>query len=99
MMHVSITYRRHGTVQAPKHEKRYYSLMDELSEGQIVELKSGGPKMTVKSVDGPTAVCMWFSGEKLSENSFPSTTLIPTRIESLSDKQLEDILRKSEKRD
>jgi hypothetical protein len=31
--------------QAAGHEERYHSLMDELSEGQIVELKSGGPKM------------------------------------------------------
>jgi uncharacterized protein YodC (DUF2158 family) len=73
--------------------------MDELSEGQIVELKSGGPKMTVKSIDGPNAVCMWFSGEKLNEMSFPSTSLTLAQIESLSDKQLEDILRNSEKRD
>jgi uncharacterized protein YodC (DUF2158 family) len=73
--------------------------MDELSEGQIVELKSGGPKMTVKSIEGPNAVCMWFSSEKLNERSFPSTSLIPAQIESLSDKQLEDIVRKSKKRD
>jgi len=73
----------------------------ELSEGQIVELKSGGPKMTVKSIDGPNAVCMWFSGEKLNEKSFPSTSLsfISAQVESLSDEQLEDILRKSEKKD
>jgi uncharacterized protein YodC (DUF2158 family) len=73
------------------------TLMDKLSEGQIVELKSGGPKMTVKSIDGPDAVCIWFSGEKCSEKSFPSTSLIPTQIESLSEKQLEDIVRNSEK--
>ena len=72
---------------------RYYSHMDELSEGQIVELKSGYPKMTVKSIDGPNVVCICFSGEKLSEKPFPSTSLIPAQIESLSDKQLEDILR------
>jgi len=50
--------------------------MDELSEGQTVELKSGGPKMTVKSVDGPNVVCLWFSsGDKLNEKPFPSTCL------------------------
>jgi hypothetical protein len=56
--------------------------------------------MTVKSIDGPNAVCIWFSGEKLSEKPFPCTSLslIPAQIESLSDKQLEDILRKSDKR-
>ena len=73
--------------------------MDELSEGQIVELKPGGPKMTVKSIDGPNAVCMWFSDEKLSEKSFPSICLIPAQIKSLLDKQLEDIIRKSKKQD
>jgi len=55
--------------------------------------------MTVKSIDGPNAVCMWFSDEKLSEKSFPSICLIPAQIKSLLDKQLEDIIRKSEKQD
>jgi len=72
--------------------------MNELSEGQIVQLKSGGPNMTIKSMDGPNAVCMWFSGEKFNERSFPSTSLIPVQVESLSDKQLEDIIRKSERK-
>jgi uncharacterized protein YodC (DUF2158 family) len=69
--------------------------MSDLSQGQIVELKSGGPKMAVKSIDGADAVCMWFSGDKLSEIRFPLVCLIPTAadIESLTDKQLEDVIR------
>ena len=54
--------------------------------------------MTVKSIDGPNVVCIWFSGEKLSEKPFAATSLIPVQIESLSDKQLEDMISKSDKR-
>jgi uncharacterized protein YodC (DUF2158 family) len=33
--------------------------MSTFSEGQIVELKSGGPQMTIQSIDGSDAVCIW----------------------------------------
>jgi len=42
--------------------------------GDVVRLKSGGPKMTVEEVDdsADTVHCKWFvGGEKLKYGSFP----------------------------
>jgi len=45
--------------------------------GQIVRLKSGGPKMTVKSADGKaTWACQWFDRNgKLHNDSFQEDML------------------------
>lgn len=46
--------------------------------GDIVQLKSGGPKMTVQGYEGIHAryvECQWFAGSKLSEGSFEEDTL------------------------
>ncbi|RKQ69582.1 uncharacterized protein YodC (DUF2158 family) [Litorimonas taeanensis] len=49
--------------------------------GQIVRLKSGGPKMTVKKADGqdgetPIWACQWFDRNgKLHADSFPEDML------------------------
>ncbi len=47
--------------------------------GDIVQLKSGGPEMTVKSLpstsNGTQYVCQWFAGKKLEQGSFPSDSL------------------------
>ena len=46
--------------------------------GDIVQLKSGGPKMTISS--GPDDHlyyhCQWFSGTKLSFGRFPLSSLV-----------------------
>lgn len=48
--------------------------------GEIVQLKSGGPKMTVKTIsdssDNDTIYCHWFAGSKLSFGRFAPETLI-----------------------
>lgn len=47
--------------------------------GQLVELKSGGPVMTVsepKTYDYQVA-CQWFSGRKLESGQFPPESLKP----------------------
>lgn len=46
--------------------------------GQIVQLKSGGPEMTVKRVPGTGSVytCQWFAGKKLEEGVFPPDSLL-----------------------
>lgn len=51
--------------------------------GDIVQLKSGGPKMTVEEedgfhqmIDGPkTYFCTWFAGAKHNKERFPEMTL------------------------
>jgi len=43
-----------------------------IEKGDVVELKSGGPEMTVtmKAIGGDW-VCQWFEGQKLVVASFP----------------------------
>jgi len=45
--------------------------------GQIVRLKSGGPKMTIKATDGKDIwACQWFDRNgKLHSDSFPEDML------------------------
>jgi uncharacterized protein YodC (DUF2158 family) len=54
--------------------------MNEFKPGDVVVLKSGGPKMTVEQVgnDGlqrPTVWCDWFEGNKKYSDTFPPTSL------------------------
>jgi len=53
--------------------------MAELKEGDVVELKSGGPKMTVKSpkagMSGNEVICQWFDGKELKNGSFRADSL------------------------
>ena len=44
--------------------------------GDIVQLKSGGPKMTVEEELGSGDIrCQWFAGSKLSWGDFPAHSL------------------------
>lgn len=44
--------------------------------GDIVRLKSGGPRMTVEDTGMVnTVVCVWFVGTKVERNSFPVSAL------------------------
>lgn len=47
--------------------------------GDIVQLKSGGPDMTVVfvSTDGSTLRTSWFSGKKNESGQFPDDALVP----------------------
>ncbi|WP_409433176.1 YodC family protein [Litorimonas sp. RW-G-Af-16] len=55
--------------------------MSEFKNGQIVRLKSGGPKMTIKGADDgdfdtPVWACQWFDRNgKLHHDSFPEDML------------------------
>ncbi len=53
--------------------------MAEIKEGNVVQLKSGGPEMVVNFVemDGNTQVagCSWFVKEKKMSGRFPTITL------------------------
>jgi len=46
-------------------------MKDELSIGDIVELKSGGPPMTVREIESDTVTCIWFDDRhQLQESAF-----------------------------
>lgn len=51
--------------------------------GDVVQLKSGGPPMTVTMVVGPDTYCTWFSLaaiiQQLSSFSSPTTATFPWR--------------------
>lgn len=48
-----------------------------MEEGDLVQLKSGGPEMSlVELLADDQAICMWFDSKgKLQERSFPLTVL------------------------
>ena len=56
-------------------------MANEFKPGDIVQLKSGGPKMTVKwagqgaLTKEDTVACMWFVGSKQEEGAFPPEAL------------------------
>lgn len=43
--------------------------------GDVVQLKSGGPLMTVFEIDGSSVHCRWFDGHDEKASSFPSEML------------------------
>ena len=49
-------------------------MADELKTGDVVVLKSGGPRMTVQTVDQylgePSVICMWFDKTKRMTERF-----------------------------
>lgn len=55
--------------------------MDQIKAGDVVVLKSGGPKMTVSKIgiaggsDTTSAWCDWFEGTKPQKGVFPLTSL------------------------
>lgn len=53
-------------------------MTEQMPPGSIVRLKSGGPSMTVESIDANGAVhCVWFKNPKgqLSSRAFVATAL------------------------
>jgi uncharacterized protein YodC (DUF2158 family) len=59
--------------------------MVEFKEGDVVQLKSGGPKMTIKDIGDYSmgtgilsAKCVWFDGKKQCTSVFPLHTLEKT---------------------
>jgi uncharacterized protein YodC (DUF2158 family) len=53
-------------------------MAERFKPGDLVQIKSGGPVMTVKwvSSDGKTVNCQWFSGSKLNEGGFSIDSLV-----------------------
>ena len=48
---------------------------DPIKVGDTVTVKSGGPLMTVKSLRGNYAICVWFVGKTKKESKFALVTL------------------------
>jgi uncharacterized protein YodC (DUF2158 family) len=44
--------------------------------GDVVQLKSGGPKMTVKRLEEDKAYCEWLEGTEIQGTNFALTQLI-----------------------
>lgn len=53
----------------------------QLKTGDIVQLKSGGPKMTVRDVEQTRVYCQWFAGSKLESGGFPVDSVEPASLE------------------
>ena len=49
-----------------------------IKPGDVVQLKSGGPKMTVTQINQETVWCKWFDGEDVKTGHFPVFSLKPT---------------------
>ena len=47
----------------------------ELKVGDTVRLKSGGPLMTIESIEDNRAFCNWFSNDELKNGTFNVETL------------------------
>jgi len=54
-------------------------MANEFKSGEVVQLKSGGPDMTVDFVNDilQTVTCSWFVNKKRQTDSFPPTSLKP----------------------
>jgi uncharacterized protein YodC (DUF2158 family) len=60
-----------------------------LKIGDIVQLRSGGPHMTITGVTKQTAECCWFSrDDKEQQSRFAQTALQFERVDDLTDEQL-----------
>ncbi len=50
------------------------------SIGDTVRLKSGGPTMTVESINGTIVYCVWYRPDEFLRNYFPESTIVIYRI-------------------
>lgn len=51
-------------------------MAEELKIGDVVQLKSGGPSMTLEEIDFTGgALCAWFEGKKVEKRTFQLTSL------------------------
>jgi uncharacterized protein YodC (DUF2158 family) len=55
--------------------------MAEWNSGDVVELKSGGPKMTIQTVVGGVVHCQWFVDAELKKGAFDPESLRAAKAE------------------
>lgn len=51
----------------------------EFNPGDVVQLKSGGPSMTIESVNDGIALCVWFEKSRQNREGFSTVLLTPYR--------------------
>lgn len=51
-------------------------MADGIKPGDVVQLKSGGPKMTVASINAGRAICEWFDGGRREAHGFNLEVLV-----------------------
>jgi uncharacterized protein YodC (DUF2158 family) len=51
----------------------------EFKPGDVVQLKSGGPPMTIQAINGDSATCVWFEKTKEHRSVFATVLLLPFR--------------------
>ncbi|MFN4186137.1 MAG: YodC family protein [Hyphomonas sp.] len=61
---------------------------DGLEVGALVKLRSGGPAMTVHSIDSDEVVCHWFVKDELKQKAFKAIQLQGLEVEEMSDQEL-----------
>jgi uncharacterized protein YodC (DUF2158 family) len=58
---------------------------EQLREGDVVRLKSGGPAMTIVGYEEDKGVkCKWFDGNKVQEDWFPMYSIVKVPDEPYS---------------
>ena len=65
--------------------------MEDFEIGDVIQLRSGGPRMTVRGLlsDGDV-VCRWFDGNAVHEESFPSAALNKVELPKAGGSRRED---------
>jgi uncharacterized protein YodC (DUF2158 family) len=51
-------------------------MANQFNVGDVVQLKSGGPAMTIQSITEGMAFCIWFDGKKKEQSAFELKTLV-----------------------
>jgi uncharacterized protein YodC (DUF2158 family) len=65
--------------------------MEDFEIGNVVQLQSGGPKMTVCDlVSDADVVCQWFEGSEVHQESFPKDALKKISVVSAGGSRRED---------
>ena len=68
-----------------------HTAMEDFEIGNVVQLRSGGPKMTVHGlVSDGDVICQWFEGNAVHEESFPREALQKVELVKAGGSRRED---------